>query len=382
MPDISQKTALMLPGGGARGAYQVGVLKGIAEICGLDQCASNPFPIITGTSAGAINAVVLATHAHEFAYGVERLDMFWSHLHCNNVYRTDALTVLKTGLRATAALLFGRFGLTAPKSLLDNTPLALLLRNALRLDNIPKAIKAKSLHAVAVTASSYTTAIAETFFQGSSGLHEWQRYRRVGHRAKITPEHILASAALPFLFPAQRIGNQYYGDGGLRLLAPLSPAIHLGADKILIIGTRDESPIRAPEKPVSYPSMGELAGYMLDTIFMDTLWSDLSRLQRINRTLALLPEDQRKKSRLRPIQTLVIKPSQDVREITRQHANAIPRPVRNLLKVIGGWGKDWRMPSYLLFEPPYIRELIALGRADARTQAKNIKEFLSSQPGL
>ncbi len=375
-PEPPRKTALMLPGGGARGAYQVGVLKGIAEICGLSQCQTNLFPIITGTSAGAINAVVLATHAHEFSHGIERLEMFWSRLHCNHVYRTDAVTVLKTGLRATAALLLGRFGVTAPRSLLDNTPLATLLTTTLQLHNLPQVIAQRHLHAVAVTASSYNTAIAETFFQGGSGLHEWKRYRRVGRRADIQVPHILASAALPFLFPAQRIGNQYYGDGGLRLLAPLSPAIHLGADKILVIGTRDESPISPPEKPVAYPSMGELAGYMLDTIFMDTLWSDLSRLQRINRTLALLPESQRKKSRLRPIQTLVIKPSQDVREITRQHANAIPRPVRNLLKVIGGWGKDWRMPSYLLFEPPYIRKLIELGQADAHRQAATIKQFL------
>jgi len=378
MPDTPLKTALMLPGGGARGAYQVGVLKGISEICEHHRAKRNPFPIITGTSAGAINATVLATHAHEFAYGIERLEMFWSHLHCHHIYRTDAWTVLKTGLRALGALLFGRLGVSAPRSLLDNSPLAVLLRRELQLHNLPKAIEKKQLQALAVTASSYTTAMAETFFQGSTGLHEWERYRRTGHRAEINVAHVLASSALPFLFPAQRIGNQFYGDGGLRLLAPLSPAIHLGADKILVIGTRDESPIEIPQKPVDYPSMGELAGYLLDTIFMDTLWSDLSRLKRINRTLGLLPESERQKSRLRPIETLVIKPSKDVREITREHAEAIPRPVRNLLKVIGGWGKDWRMPSYLLFEPPYTTALITLGYRDALNQKDAIAAFLSS----
>jgi len=378
MPDTPLKTALMLPGGGARGAYQVGVLKGISEICEHHRAKRNPFPIITGTSAGAINATVLATHAHEFAYGIERLEMFWSHLHCHHIYRTDAWPVLKTGVRALGALLFGRLGVNAPRSLLDNSPLAVLLRRELQLQNLPKAIEKKQLQALAVTASSYTTAMAETFFQGSTGLHEWERYRRTGHRAEINVAHVLASSALPFLFPAQRIGNQFYGDGGLRLLAPLSPAIHLGADKILVIGTRDESPIEVPQEPVDYPSMGELAGYLLDTIFMDTLWSDLSRLKRINRTLDLLPESERQKSRLRPIETLVIKPSKDVREITREHAEAIPRPVRNLLKVIGGWGKDWRMPSYLLFEPPYTTALITLGYRDALNQKDAIAAFLSS----
>jgi NTE family protein len=371
------KTALMLPGGGARGAYQVGVLKGIAEICGHRQRSDNPFPIITGTSAGAINAVVLATHAHEFAHGIERLEMFWSRLHCHNIYRTDAWTVAKTGLRALGALLFGRFGLNAPRSLLDNSPLAELLQRELQLANLPRVIKQKQLQALAITASSYTTAVAETFFEGAPHLHEWQRYRRFGHRADIGPEHILASSALPFLFPAQRIGNEYYGDGGLRLLAPLSPAIHLGADNILVIGTRDETPIERPTRPVSYPSMGEVAGYLLDTIFMDTLWSDISRLQRINRTLQLLPESERLKSHLRPIQTLVIKPSRDVRDITREHAEAIPRPVKNLLKVIGGWGKDWRMPSYLLFEPAYTTALIELGYRDAISKQEIIADFLA-----
>ncbi len=371
------KTALMLPGGGARGAYQVGVLKGIAEICGHHHAERNPFPIVCGVSAGAINATVLATHAQEFAHGIDRLELFWSRLHCQDIYRTDAWTVMKTGLRALAALTFGRLGVAAPRSLLDNTPLAELLRRELQLHELESAIETRQLRALSITASSYTTAIAETFFQGAADLHEWQRYRRVGHRERIGVEHILASAALPFLFPAQRIGKQYYGDGGIRLLAPLSPAIHLGANKILVIGTRDESPIEIPEQPVEYPSMGELAGYLLDTIFMDTLWSDLSRLQRINRTLSLLPEQERKKSRLRPIDTLVIKPSRDVRDITREHAEAIPRPVKNLLKVIGGWGKDWRMPSYLLFEPAYTTTLIELGYRDALQQKDSIAGFLA-----
>ena len=187
----------------------------------------------------------------------------------------------------------------------------------------------------------------------------------------------MASTALPFLFSAQLIGNEYYGDCCLRMTAPLSPAIHLGADRILVIGNRDESPVSVPTEPGDYPSMGELGGYMLDTIFMDTLMADLSRLKRINRTLSLIPESQRHQTQLKPIQTLVIKPSVDVREITKAHAPAIPGPVKTLLKMIGGWGKDWRMPSYLLFEPSYTRALIEMGHQDAMNQKDEIKEFLS-----
>jgi NTE family protein len=196
---------------------------------------------------------------------------------------------------------------------------------------------------------------------------------------KISVDHILASASLPFLFPAQLIENEYYGDGGLRMLAPLSPSIHLGAEKILVIGTRDENPIPIPTAVGDYPSMGELGGYMLDTIFMDTLMGDLSRLNRINHTVSLLDENKKSQSHLKKIKTMIIKPSIDVREITKKHAIDIPRPVRTLLKMIGGWGKDWRMPSYLLFEPGYAGALIELGYQDALAQKQKIIEFLKEE---
>ena len=335
------KIGLTLPGGGARGAYQVGVLKAIMEM----MPSGFGFPIINGTSAGAINAVVLATHAQDQTYGVARLHQFWSSIHCHQVYRTDAWTVLKTLSKVWAALLFGRFGAKAPKALLDNQPLQALLRRELRLPQIQSAIDTRHLHGLSITASSYDTAIAKCFYQAHGSVVPWNRTRRVGLAADIGVEHVLASTALPFLFPAQAIGNEYYGDGGLRMTAPLSPAVHLGADRILVIGTRDESPIQVPAKLGEYPSMGELGGYLLDTIFMDTLMADLSRLQRINATLDLMPESAKAKTQLKPIQTLIIKPSVDVREVTAAHAHAIPKPVRTLLKMIGGWGKDWRMPS-------------------------------------
>ncbi|MCF6300711.1 MAG: patatin-like phospholipase family protein [Proteobacteria bacterium] len=292
----TSKIALMLPGGGARGAYQVGVLKAIMQFLPKD---STPFSIITGTSAGAINATVLASYATNLPLGAQNLEKFWTSIHCKDVYRTDAWVILKTLLGVFGAALFGRFGLSAPKSLLDSSPLKSLLEREMHLSRIQDAIDQGVLDGVAVTASSYATASASSFFQAHKKILPWHRTRRFGIKQDITVEHVMASAALPFLFPAQLIGNEYYGDGGLRMTAPLSPAIHLGADRILIIGTRDENPIPTPTETTEYPSMGELGGYMLDTIFMDTLMADLSRLKRINRTWSLIPEKEKSSTQAR-----------------------------------------------------------------------------------
>ncbi|VAW42089.1 Patatin [hydrothermal vent metagenome] len=375
MQTNSKKLALMLPGGGARGSYQVGVIKGIMEI--LPNNAA-PFPIITGTSAGAINATVLASYASDIKYGAFRLEKFWTSIHCEDVYRTDTLMIAKTIMRVIGSILFSRLGVKSPRSLLDNAPLKQLLTQELHLPQIQQAIDNGDLDGLAITASSYAVSVAKSFYQATSAIKPWHRTRRFGVAEQIGVEHILASSALPFLFPAQLIGNEYYGDGGLRMIAPLSPAIHLGAEKILVIGTRDESPIPAPTEITDYPSMGELGGYMLDTIFMDTLMADLSRLNRINRTLALLDDSQKHKTKLKQIQTMIIKPSIDVRSVTEEHAQDIPTPVKTLLKMIGGWGKDWRMPSYLLFEPGYTKALIELGYQDSLAQQEEIRDFINS----
>ncbi|MGJ8662327.1 MAG: patatin-like phospholipase family protein [Marinicella sp.] len=367
-----KKTALMLPGGGARGAYQVGVIQAIMEF----MPDGFHFPIINGTSAGAINAVVMASHAKNQKHGIARLAHFWSTIHCADVYRTDARQIFKTMARVMGSLLFGRFGVRPPKSLLDNQPLAELLKRELRLKQLQPAIDEGALLGLSIAASSYDTAVAKCFYQANDAVIPWHRTRRHGLQQDIRVEHIMASTALPFLFPAQLIDNEYYGDGGLRNTAPLSPAIHLGADRILVIGTRDESPISTPQEPGTYPSMGELGGYMLDTIFMDTMMADLSRLNRINQTLNLIPEGQKNLTHLKKIETLIIKPSVDVRELTKAHAEDIPGPVKSLLKMIGGWGKDWRMPSYLLFEPNYTKALIELGYQDAMQQKEEVQQFL------
>jgi len=368
-------TAIILPGGGARCAYQVGVLKAIRELLADDV---NPFPVICGTSAGAINATVLASHAHEFSIAVDRLEHFWRNMRCERVYRTDAWTVFKSGMRFALTLLSGGLLKTDPRAFLDNTPLRHFLQSTLQLEGIQTALNEDALRAVAITASGYTCASAISYFQAQEGIRGWQRPRRIGKPARLQVSHLLASAALPIIFPAERIGNEYFGDGGMRMVAPLSPAIHLGANRILVIGTRDEKPDLPPESPATYPSAGEIGGYLMDTIFMDTLNADLARMQRINKTLELVPEEKRQQTGLQRIDSLVIKPSRDLRHVTQTHVHEIPRSVQVLLRTLGGWGRDWRMASYLLFESAYCSELIELGYADGMNAKQEIIAFLKN----
>jgi NTE family protein len=368
-----KSTALILPGGGARGAYQVGVLKAIAE---LKVQQGNPFPIICGTSAGAINAAVLASHAHEFDVGIERLEHFWKGMQCERVYKTDAWCVFKSGMKFALTLLSGGMIPTNPRSFLDNSPLRHFLQQTLRLEGIQTALEEGSLQGVSVTASGYTSATAISYFQALPGQPEWKRPRRRGQATKLTVSHLLASAALPIIFPAEKIGNEYFGDGGMRLVAPLSPAIHLGADRIMVIGTRDERIDEPTDAPAQYPSAGEVGGYLMDTIFMDTLNADLARLNRINRTLELVPDERKAETGLTNIESLVIKPSKDLRHVTAAHVHEIPKAVQLLLRTLGGWGRDWRMASYLLFESPYCGELIDLGYSDAMLAEDEIVRFL------
>lgn len=374
------KTALVLPGGGARGAFQVGVLKALAEL--LPSRSTNPFPIISGTSAGAINSVVLASKARHFCLAVTELERVWGRFRSGQVFRTDSLTMLKSSLHWAAAIVLGGFLVGMPRSLLDNAPLRALLSRNIRFPRIQKSIDEGHLHAVAVTAAGYGSARSMSFFQGAPQIRSWSRTRRIGVRQSLHLDHLMASIAVPLIFPPVMIGGEYFGDGAMRQATPLSPAIHLGADRILVIGVRDETADAAllQDREPRFPSFAQIAGYMLDTLFMDGLYSDLERMTKINQLIDAVSPDQRTGpvKRMRAIDTMLVVPSRDLRELAHEHRRDMPVPLRILLRGIRGHSKpENRLLSFLLFEQPYTQALIELGYKDAMAVKDNLLAFVS-----
>jgi len=377
------KNGLVLPGGGARAAYQVGVLKAVADM--LPRRARNPFPVIAGTSAGAVNAAVLASRAQHYGLAVNALMRVWSNFRAELVFKTDALSMLRSSLHWLAALTLGGIGVRNPRSLLDNQPLETLLGREIRFENIERGIRHGSLDALAVTMSGYSSAHSITVYQGRAGLEPWSRVRREGRPGAISLNHLMASIAIPFIFPPYRVDGEFFGDGVMRQTAPLSPAIHLGADRLLVIGVRNEEPNRvpAPGEAVKPPSLGQIGGAMLDNLFMDGLYADLERLTRINQLLEQIGNRSLEKplSRIRRVEALVILPSVDIRDIALRHARELPRPVRMLLKGLGASDAGGRqLISYMLFEKAYTRELIDLGYADAMARKEHLEAFLGGEP--
>ena len=281
------KVGLILGGGGARAAYQVGVLKAIAQM--LPSGSANPFRIICGTSAGAINAAALASNAARFQRAVALLMRSWGSLHAHHVYRTDPRSVLRSGMRCLTGLLAGGVQNSRSVSLLDSAPFGELLERVIDFTGIRHSIESGHLDALCVTASSYTSGESISFFQGNELLQPWKRARRVGRRTEIGVPHVLASCALPFCFPAARIGDEHFGDGSMHQLAPISAALHLGAERVLVIGV-GQSAHHSRDVPdtSAWPSLAHIAGHVLDAIFIDTLDMDLERLQRINQTINLI----------------------------------------------------------------------------------------------
>jgi NTE family protein len=269
-----------------------------------------------------------------------------------------------------------------PISLLDNAPLRELLREHIDFGQLEQAIDAGALDALAITASGYTSARSISFFQARRDLKPWHRTRRIGQPVDITLDHIMGSVALPVIFPAVQIGREYFGDGSLRQSAPLSPVVHLGADRVLVVAVRNEQPNRLPLEGelVPYPSLGQIAGYLLDTLFMDSIYGDLERLQRINNTVSRIPGRPGEEQPLKVIDTLVITPSEDMRDIAQHHKDEFPRSVRFLLRGVGGLHKSGsQLLSYLLFEGGFCRDLIELGQRDAEAQADKLMEFIGEK---
>ena len=369
---VSGNIGLCLAGGGARGAYQAGVLRAVGQLTG---SGANPFSAITGVSVGAVNAAFLACRADDFAGALERLERLWCSLRPHDIYRTDAASVLLCSLHWLTTLILPRLGWQTPQSLLNMGPFEALLQREIDFGNLERVIDSGALTALAVTASSYTDGRAKTFFQGHDSLENWRRTRRDGYRTKLATEHVLASTALPLVFRSRKIGGEYFGDGALRLTMPLSPAIRLGADRILVVAARDESSESAAIVDKA-PRLGDIVGYLLDVLFNDNLNADLERLQRINETLSMVAREQRRELSLREIDVHLIRPSVDIRSIAAKHADALPFTIKMLLRGIGAWGPDWRLASYLLFERDYCRELADLGYRDAMEDSETLLQFL------
>ena len=373
------RTALILTGGGARAGYQAGVLKAIREL--LPEPRGNPFPILCGTSAGAINAASLAVWAEDFDAAVYNLLQVWENFSAHHVYRADPAGIGIAGARWLSTLAVGWLTRRAPHSLLDNSPLRRLLQDGLDFSRIGRAIDSGALHSVSITCSGYSSGQSVSFFQGRPGLDGWRRSQRVGAAAEITLDHLMASSAIPFIFPAVHIHREWFGDGSMRQVAPVSPAIHLGADRILVIGAGRMAEENPRPAGAAYPSLAQIAGHALSSIFLDSMSVDLERMSRINRTLTLIPDSVRAESgmELRPIEVLVIAPSRRLDHLAAQHAGALPWPVRSLLRGIGAMNANGgALTSYLLFEQAYTRALIELGYADTMARSDEVRRFLGA----
>ncbi|SHI15261.1 patatin-like phospholipase family protein [Pollutimonas bauzanensis] len=388
---------LILTGGGARAAYQVGVLSGIMDI--LDPARApgfaNPFAIICGSSAGAINAAAMACFADDPHTGMERLRKLWSDLHTGMVYRADAAGLLRTGLLWLGILAMGWLlpGLRnrQPQSLLDNQPLGELLSATLDFDRLRDNLSRNHLDALAITATAYTTGEHLTFYQSHGTIKPWQRSLRQAVPCAIGVDHLLASSSIPFIFPARamlvRGQTAWCGDGSMRQLAPMSPAIHLGAKKIFVIGTgyNDDTHPEKRKVDTKYPTLAQIGGHALSNIFLDSISMDVERMERINGLLAQLPPNVLKSQSLRPVSTFSITPSRSLDEIALAHLEQMPRAARALFRVIGVSSNSRQasggaLISYLLFEASYTQELIRLGRADSMSRIEEVKAFFKETP--
>lgn len=380
---MDRKLALILSGGGARAAYQVGVLKAIAEI--LPRGAHNPFHIISGTSAGALNAATLAVNAHNFRRGVLYLTNIWKNFQASDIYRSDPVGVFVNSVSWLAGVVLSMMGLGKLNrvSLLDNLPLVRLLADTLPCEKIQENIDAGFLYALGITASGYGSGQSVTFYQGAKDIQPWRRARRLGIPAKINAEHLLASAALPFIFPAVRIHREYFGDGSMRQIAPISSSLHLGASRILIIGMGQggADPVRY-RMMGDYPTLAHIAGHALNSIFLDSMEVDLERLYRINRTVSMVPEEVRRTINLRHVDVMVVAPSQPLDRIAERYVANLPWPIRFLLRGLGAMRRSGaNLVSYLLFDKGYCGSLVDLGYKDAMARKEELLAFILYEQG-
>ncbi|HUG39784.1 MAG TPA: patatin-like phospholipase family protein [Longimicrobiales bacterium] len=376
-PASSSELALVLTGGGARGAYQVGLLRCLAR-----RFPDLRVPIITGVSAGAVNAAHLASHHGTFPQAVDELTGLWCELTPERVFRADVASlfwnVARWGFRLVSG---GAIPAPAARGLVDTAPLREYLYEAMasiegEITGIDYNLRRGTLKAVAISTTSYTTGQNVVWLQGRD-IELWERPNRKSIKTRIGVHHVMASAALPLMFPAVQIGDQWYGDGGIRLAAPLSPALHLGARRVLAISTRyDRSRAQADEHEVAgYPPPAQVLGVLLNSIFLDLVDQDVMRLERLNRLLERLPEHER--TGLQPVRIVVMRPSQDLSKLAAQFEPRLPKAFRFMTRGLGS--RETGSPDLLammMFQPDYLRALIELGEADAEQRLDEIVELL------
>ncbi len=372
------KTALLLTGGGASAAYQVGVLKAISKF--MPRNHGIPFPIISGTSAGAINATTIACYASCYHLGIRRLEYIYNHMHTGHIYHSSASKVF--GHIARGLLGSYRAGY-APKqamSLLNNDPLRQLLNRVVDFRRIDGNINNGYLSSIAITASSYTSGDSISFYQADKSITPWQRAKRRGVQTTLHTDHLMASSAIPLIFPSVKIKREHFGDGSVSQLSPLSTPIHLGAEKIFIVG------IKQPQQDIHHavdfhqpPSSATIAGHLMDTVFSEALSSDLERMQRINKTVNLIDKNKRNlQSSLKPIESFLINPSKNFHVLAHEHYDELQWALRFILRLMGsGKDSDSSLTSYILFQQNYCKQLIQVGFHDAMEKEAEIREFLN-----
>lgn len=375
--------ALVLMGGGARTAYQVGVLRGLATLLGLqasDKPMRFPFQVLVGTSAGALNTAYLASAATEGLAAFDRLAHFWGQLHCDAVYRLEVPPWAQFSRLLAAVKLWGRA--RRQGALLDTMPLVDTLHRAISLEGIERSLHEGAIEAVAVTASSYTSGVHWTFCQISDGLvyKPWHRPGRRGEFQPLTIEHLMASSAIPFLFPPTPLWvegrREYFGDGSMRQISPLSPALHLGADHVLVIGVGQPQRAALLGGPLAgEPRMGAVMGHAMASVFHDTLQADVEQIQRVTSTVENLPPEVACMLPYRPVQVLAMQPSQSLDALAQAHASSLPPAVRRALGGVGAMRSGGPLASYLLFEPGFVQALIALGEQDAYARRSELLSF-------
>lgn len=372
--------AIVLTGGGARAAYQVGVLSALAR-----RFPELHVPILSGVSAGAINVAYLAARRVTLREAVTELVELWKRLEPESIFRADAASLGRYVLGWGSRLISGgvKWGRASPRSLLDTRPLRALLEELLApeggsLTGVEENVRRGALKAVAIGATSYTTGQTVVWVQGSCDILPWKRPRRRSVATTLTVDHVMASASLPLFFPAVQVDGAWYGDGGIRLAAPLSPAIHLGASRILAIATRYERGAGEDEAVVSgYPPPAQVLGVALNAMFLDSIDEDALRLHELNRMLAKLPEDQREH---RQVKLLVVRPSRDLGRLSREFEPRLPRAFRFMMRGLGT--RDTRSPdmlSLLMFQSDYLRRLVEIGEADAEAKRPELEAFLAAE---